>query len=53
MKKSGMQPSLQTKGNINANEGKEKKFKIWKKCIFKRKNGNMIVEMHYVGHFIV
>jgi hypothetical protein len=28
MKKSGMQPSLQTKGSINANEGKEKKIKI-------------------------
>jgi hypothetical protein len=28
MKKLGMQPSLQTKGNINANEGKERKFKM-------------------------
>ncbi len=25
-------------------------FKI---CIFKEKNGDMIVQMHYVGHFIV
>ncbi len=31
----------------------EKKKLIWKICIFKGKSGDMIVEMHYVGCFIV
>ncbi len=34
-------------------KGKEKWKNIWKNCIFKEKIGDMIVEMHYVGHFIV
>jgi hypothetical protein len=34
MKKLGIQPSLQTKGSINANEGKEKKINL-NICIFK------------------
>jgi hypothetical protein len=50
MKKLGMQPSLQTKGKINANEGKEKTLN-WKNCIFKGKIGDMIVEMHLCWSF--
>ncbi len=37
MKKSGMQPSLQTKGSINANEGKEKLNLNMKILHFQRK----------------
>ncbi len=53
-KKSKIQPSLQTKESINVDEREEKKLrKTWKFCIFKEESRNMIVEMHYVGHFIV
>jgi len=34
-------------------KGEKKWKKIWKKCIFKKNNENLIVKMHYVGHFIV
>jgi hypothetical protein len=45
---------LQTKESINVDEREEKKLrKTWKFCIFKEESRNMIVEMHYVGHFIV
>jgi hypothetical protein len=33
--------------------GKKKWRKNWKKCNFEKDNENLIVKMHYVGHFIV
>ncbi len=50
---SKIQPSLQTKENINVDEGKKELRKTWKFCMFKEENGDMIIKMHYVGHFIV
>ncbi len=49
----GIQPSLKTKKNVNVDEGKEKIKENLKFYIFKRKSGERIVEMHYVGHFIM
>ncbi len=48
-----IQPSIQTKKYINANKGKKKLRITCKICIFKEKSGDMIIEIHYVGHFIV
>ncbi len=47
-----IQPNLQTKESINTNEG-GKKIKENFLNIFKEESGNMIIKMHYVGHFIV
>jgi hypothetical protein len=43
---------LQIEEIINANEGGKNDF-FFENCMFKEENGKMIVEMHYVGHFIV
>jgi len=47
-----IQPSLQSKENISANEGEGRIKENLKFCIFKGQSGNMIVEMHYVGHLL-
>ncbi len=44
---------MRTKESINVDEGKKELNKTWKFCIFKEESGDMIVEMQYVGHFIV
>ncbi len=51
--KSKIQASLQTKKNINVDEGEERKKEFFKTCIFKEISGDMMVEMHYVVHFNV
>jgi hypothetical protein len=48
-----IQQSLQIEEIINANEGGKKWRKIWKNVFPKKNSENMIVKMHYVGHFIV
>ncbi len=48
-----IQPNIQTKTYINANEREEELRITFKICIFKEKSGDMIIELHYVGHFIV
>jgi hypothetical protein len=51
-KESKIHSSLQMEKYINANEGKEK-MKENLKFLHLKKQGYMIVKMHYVDHFIV
>jgi hypothetical protein len=47
------QPILQIKESINVDGEEEKIKENLKIFIFKEENKDMIIEMHYVGHFIV
>ncbi len=44
---------MQIEENINVDERKEIIKELKKNCIFKEESGDMIVEMQYVGQFIV
>jgi hypothetical protein len=43
---------LQIEENINVDEGEKIKENL-KNLQFQRKKGDMMVKMHYVGHFIM
>ncbi len=47
-----IRPSLQTKENINGDKGEERINDFFFKLHFQR-SGDMIIEIHYVGHFIM
>jgi hypothetical protein len=48
-----IQLSLQIEESINANEGGKTRKENLKEMYFQKNNENLIVKMHYVGHFIV
>jgi hypothetical protein len=44
---------VQREKNINVNEGEERINDFFFKLHLQEESGNMIVELHYVGHFIL